>query len=616
MTVSSDGSPLSSARSESIQNAPHPHAALKGEHARAFELETKRLFGDEVAPTLVHALRRLREFQHRGFYFISQEGKERFCSFASMHEEAGRRGRILRDLGLAKGDRVAMVVPDGDEFVLSFMGALYAGLVPVPIYPRMTLRNLDAYVETVGHIASASGARVLVTTPNARQYVEGAVGKSRLESVVTTEDLGRDVPQIDEEISPDDVCFLQFTSGSTARPKGVRVLHRNLATNCGLFMLDGLRRRESYDKGVSWLPLFHDMGLIGFVMGPLFTNIESVFLPTSSFARGPRIWLETIHRHRGTITYAPNFAYALAVKRLRDRDLVGLDLSSLRIAGCGAEPIQAEVIRDFAKRLAPVGFRSSTLLPSYGMAEATLAITFIGHDEEPSADRVLVEDMARRIATAATEDAPESKTTEIVSCGRPFRGHELRIVDDEGRVLGDRRVGQIITRGPSIADGYYDNPEATAESFREDGWLYTGDLGYTADGNLYVCGRVKDMIIVRGRNFYPQDIEWLVGDMPNVRRGNVVAFAVSLPDTEGVVVCAEAALSDEATLAPAIVSRVTDEVGIAPHDVVIVPLSTLPKTSSGKAQRRKTKQMYEDGTLRRIVEDARNARAEARESPQ
>ncbi|MCC7541446.1 MAG: fatty acyl-AMP ligase [Deltaproteobacteria bacterium] len=597
----------------------HPHAASRGADASEFERESRVLFGDEVPPTLVHALRRLRDFRHRGFYFINQEGKERFCSFGEMHDEAGRRGRILRDLGLAKGDRVAIVVPEGDEFVLSFMGALYAGVIPVPIYPRLTLRNLEAYVETVGHIADASGARVVVTSPNARQYVEGAVGKSKLEALVTTEQLcphpgphpagGDTIVPIDEHISPDDICFLQFTSGSTARPKGVRVLHRNLATNCGLFMLDGLRRRESWDKGVSWLPLFHDMGLIGFVMGPLFTNIESVFLPTSSFARGPRIWLETIHRHRGTITYAPNFAYALAVKRLRDRDLVGLDLSSLRISGCGAEPIQAGVLREFAKRLEPVGFKSSTLLPSYGMAEATLAITFIGHDEEPSADRVVAEDMGRRIATPATAETPEGKVAEIVSCGRPFRDHELRIVDDEGNVLGERRVGQIITRGPSIADGYFDNPAATAESFRADGWLYTGDLGYVADGNLYVCGRVKDMIIVRGRNFYPQDIEWLVGEMPSVRRGNVIAFAVSLGDTEGVVVCAEAAMSDEAALVPAIVSRVTDEVGIAPHDVAIVPLGTLPKTSSGKPQRRKTKQMYEDGTLRRIVEDAKSARA-------
>lgn len=556
-----------------------------------------------VAPTLVEAVKSLGHDEKRGFVFVRPNGEERFCPFAEIHREATRRGAHFAALGLEQGDRLALVVPDPDEFVLSFLGAIYAGIVPVPMYPQLSFKNVESYHETVAHITQASGAKVLVTTAGTRPFVEPVRAKvPGLRRIVDVEELAGPAPgSIDHvKIAPSDLCFLQFTSGSTSRPKGVVVTHENLAANSEAFMIHGLAKDSSIDKGVSWLPLFHDMGLIGFVIGPLFTDIPVVFLPTASFVRAPRIWLDTIHKHRGTITYAPNFAYALVAKRLKEKDVAGLDLSCVKIAGCGAEPIQAKTLRDFAERLQPAKFDPRAFLPSYGMAEATLAVTFVKHMTGMHSDTVSAGALGQRKATApaSAEDAAQ----ELVACGRPFPEHEVAIVDDDGRRLGEREVGQILTRGPSITPGYYQEPELTEQAFRTiDGetWLHTGDLGYVADGELYICGRVKDIIIIRGRNFYPQDIEWAVSELPGVRRGNVVAFGVDVGGEEQLVVCAEAFQSDAAGLVETITSVVAAQIGLSVHKVEIVPQGALPRTSSGKPQRRKTKQMFLDGTLPR-----------------
>jgi fatty-acyl-CoA synthase len=489
---------------------------------------------------------------------------------------------------MRKGDRVAMVIPDGEEFVLSFLGALFAGVVPVPIYPQLSFKNIDGYHDTVAHIARASGARMLLTTAATRPYVEPILPQAEcLRSLATVEELVEEVGRVGAPVEPGDLAFLQFTSGSTSRPKGVMVTHANLAANAEAFMIHGLDRDASVDKGVSWLPLFHDMGLIGFVVGPLFTNVPCVFLPTANFVRAPRLWLDKIHEHRGTITYAPNFAYALVAKRLKDKDVEGLDLSCLRIAGCGAEPIQARALRDFAARLAPARFDPRAFVPSYGMAEATLALTFVPLSE------------------GLRTDAHGQQ--ELVDCGRAFPGHEIAIVDEFGSRLGDRQVGQIVARGPSVTSGYFEEPELTAQAYKplpgdSDGerWLHTGDLGYLVDGRLFVCGRLKDIIIVRGRNYYPSDIEWAISELPGIRRGNVVVFGVGEGDgEEQLVVCCEGAASDAASIRDATCACVAAKFGLTVHEVVVAPLASLPRTSSGKPQRRKTRQMYLEGTLPR-----------------
>lgn len=572
-----------------------------------------------VAPTLVDAVRALAHQTEKGFVFVRSDGSERFCSFQEIDREATRRGAHFAERGVKRGDRVALVIPDPDEFVLTFLGAIYAGGVPVPMYPQLSFKNVDTYHDTVAHIVSASGAELLVTTEPTRQYVEPVLARTpKVRELLTSDALHAPAPgPLDARVTPEDLCFLQFTSGSTSRPKGVMVTHGNLAANSEAFMIHGLGKDSSFDKGVSWLPLFHDMGLIGFVIGPLFTDIPVVFLPTASFVRSPRVWLDAINKHRGTITYAPNFAYQLVAKRLKDKDLTGLDLSCMRITGCGAEPIQSKTLREFTEKVRPAGFDPKSFLPSYGMAEATLAITFVKHGTGFTTDVVESKTLTQGKAVPSSLEKthssdPDLLAQELVACGYPFPGHEIAIVDEQGHKLGERRVGQIITTGPSVCQGYFEEPELTAAAFKkhdDDGktWLYTGDLGYLAGGQIYICGRLKDIIIIRGRNFYPSDIEWVVSELPGVRRGNVVAFGVTV-DAEGhhvedgtgeeqLVVCAEAHASEAAALVEQIAQAIAAQIGLAVYKVEIVAQGALPRTSSGKPQRRKTKQMFISGTL-------------------
>jgi fatty-acyl-CoA synthase len=566
-----------------------------------------------VAPTLPAAIRQLAQHTDRGFVFVRPDGTERFVPFSELCDQAERRAASLHARGLKKGDRLAIVVPDPDEFVLSFLGAVMGGIVPVPIYPQLSFKNVESYHDTVTHIANASGAAMVLTTAATKPYVEPVLPRaSSLKQILTVDELGQeDHGKIDVTIDPEDLAFLQFTSGSTSRPKGVQVTHRNLAWNSESFMIHGLEKDSSFDKGVSWLPLFHDMGLIGFVIGPLFTNIPVVFMPTASFVRNPRIWLDKIHQHRGTITYAPNFAYALVTKRVKEKDLGDLDLSCLRRAGCGAEPIQAKTLHDFAEKLRPAKFDARAFLPSYGMAEATLAITFVPAFSGVRSDAVDKAGLEKAVATPV-DAAPPEGVAMLVNCGHAFPEHELAVVDEAGKRLGDRQVGQIVTRGPSVSKGYYQEPELTAESFKTlpgdpsgDTWLFTGDLGYTVvnatDGQreVFICGRLKDMIIVRGRNFYPSDLEWVVSEMPGVRRGNVVAFSADINGEEQLVITAEGLSTEAETLKTAIAQRIVADFALTAHEVVIVPQGMLPRTSSGKPQRRKTRQMYLDGTLPR-----------------
>ncbi|HZU85361.1 MAG TPA: fatty acyl-AMP ligase, partial [Polyangiaceae bacterium] len=571
---------------------------------------------ERLPPTLVDAVRALAADAARGFVFVRPDGSERLCTFGEIAAEAERRGNQLAARGLRKGDRVALVIPDGDEFVLSFLGAMHAGVVPVPIYPQMSFKNIESYHDTVGHISRASGATMLLTTGATRPFVEPVLARGvGLRSIVAVEDLEGEAPAAAASVSPGDLAFLQFTSGSTSRPKGVMVTHENLAANARAFMLHGLRRDPLIDKGVSWLPLYHDMGLIGFVVGPLFTNVPCVFMPTASFVRSPRSWLDKISEHKGTITYAPSFAYALVAKRVKDRDVEGLDLSSLRVAGCGAEPIRARALRDFAAKLAPAGFDPRAFLPSYGMAEATLAVTFVPLGEGLRTDEIEPAALARGHARPPDAQAGADRQ-ELVDCGVPFPEHELAIVDEAGQRLGERRVGQIVVKGPSITRGYFEEPELTAQALKllpgdADVWLHTGDLGYVSDGRLFVCGRVKDIIIVRGRNYYPTDIEWAVGELAAVRRGNVVAFGADFDGEEQLVVCCEAAGSEAAAIEDAARSCIAAQFGLAVHEIVISPPASLPRTSSGKPQRRKTRQMYLDGTLPR----ARTVQAQAPAAP-
>jgi fatty-acyl-CoA synthase len=561
--------------------------------------------------TFIDVLRDNAVHSDRSVTFVRAAGEERVVRYPDLWLEARRRAHALAAIGLQRGDRVALVLPEPDEFILTFIAALAGGFVAVPIYPPQTLAKMEAYGDTVRHVLAASGAHVLITNDALRPLIEQhLVGGASGARVVLERDV-REAEGFDgqspEPVALDDLAFLQFTSGSTSSPKGVMVTHRNLSVNSHAIMFDGLKSTPA-DRGVSWLPLYHDMGLIGFVIAPLYALVQVMFLPTMAFIRRPSLWLDAIHRFRGTITFAPNFAFALATRAVTESQAKSWDLSCMRALGCGAEPIQPEVLRAFMGRFAAQGLRPESILPSYGMAEATLAITFADVTAPLRTDRIDL--AAMRAGTAQPVEGGAAPMMELVSCGRPFPGHELAVMDRGGKPLGERQVGEVWLRGPSVTAGYFGDAVATEETFG-GGWLRTGDLAYQADGELFICGRAKDLIILNGKNYYPQDIERIVSRVDGIRDGQCVAFSrFDDSGAEIAVVVAESRKNVEG-LSAAIIAAVRAELGLTITETHFIKRGTLAKTSSGKVRRRECKRRLEELELELAsVSDADEASAD------
>jgi len=535
----------------------------------------------------------------KGYTFIADDGvNEAFFSFQELADTTARYAQALVGLGLQKGDRLGLILPQSKDFVFSFLGAMYAGLTPVPLSPPLNLGQLGFYLEHIKYILKASESSLLVTDPRIKRVLGSLLG-GKLKKITTVDEInvGADALAFTPPRA-DDIAFIQFTSGSTARPKGVGLTHSNLIANAHCIMNLGLHADE-HDVACSWLPLFHDMGLIGFVLSPLLARTSAVFLPPLRFLKRPVEWLQMITRHHGTITFAPNFAYGLCTKRIAEHKLEGIDLSRLRVAGCGAEPIELATLENFARKFSAVGFQKKSFLPCYGIAESTLAVTFIGLEESFKADCVSLEKLTQEGAAVPVEcDSPGA--VKVVCCGKPFTDHEIRITDEHGQTCEERQVGEITLRGPSVMQGYYNNKSATEEVYK-DGWLHTGDLGYLQDGALYVCGRVKDLIIISGKNHYPMDIEWTASNVEGVRKGNVIVFGVQEigRSDERVVVCAEtkAGPASYPDLEKKIKARVREVLGIKINEVVMLKPGSLPKTSSGKLQRRLARKRYLNNEL-------------------
>lgn len=558
-----------------------------------------------MVETLIDVLNDARSVTHKGYTFLNDalEGEE--WSFQALSEEADRRARYFLSMGLKPGDRLAMVVPEGEDFVLSFFGAVRAGIIPVPMYPPLALGKLDSYIDTAARILTTAGARMLLTTKQVSPILWSLIGKVKgLEDIILTQRVKEEAQHAQAdlsgiEITADSPCFFQFTSGSTSDPKGVIVSHGNLVANAKAIMFDGLKSDPETDIGVSWLPLYHDMGLIGFVVAPILAHVRVVFIPTLSFVKRPNSWMETVAKYKGTITFAPNFAFGLAAKRATPRRLEGLDVSSIRVLGCGAEPINPNTMRTFVDTFAAAGFRPEALMPCYGMAEATLAMAF---DDLSTPFKTVTIDRDRYEAqheAVLYDGDEEAKRLELVACGSTFELHDLGIMSDEGELLDEGRVGEIVFKGPSVTNGYHDNPEAS-EALLAGGWLHTGDLGFVLNGQIFISGRKKDLIILNGRNYYPQSIEWECEHVEGIRRGNVVAFSTPGASSEELVIVAETKIEDELeAMAQVVKKRVHDVLGVRARDVVLLPPGGLPKTSSGKLQRRRTKAQYESGELGR-----------------
>ncbi len=538
-----------------------------------------------------------------GFTFQDEAGEETAYSFGEIERETARRAAGLQAMGLQKGDRVGLIVIEPELFVLAFLACLRVGVVPVPLYPPLSMGNLDAYAQRTATILQSAGARVLISSARLQNLLWSQVDRvPSLERLVRAEDLAQDAAPRLPTIQPQDIAFLQYTSGSTSDPKGVVVTHANLIANCSAIMgPHGIDLDPQVDRGVSWLPLYHDMGLIGFVIAPIVWGVPIVFIPTIRFIKRPTCWLDTISAHRGTASFAPNFAYALVARKARPEQLDRWDLSSMKVFGCGAEPINPETMRAFTEVMSTrCGLRREAILPAYGMAEATLAISF-----KPVGDlmRTMLVDAERFQADGrveAVEEGFQGTFFEHVSCGTWFPGHEVTAQDEQGRVLPEGQEGELCLRGPSVTPGYFQNPEATAQAFK-DGWLRTGDLGYILDGEVYVTGRIKDLIILNGRNLHPQSVEWVAAQVDGVRKGNVVAFSRPGEASEELVLVLESreaqTPAQKEELARAVKAQVQAELGIQAADVVVLAVGALPKTSSGKLQRRKTRQDYLSGVI-------------------
>lgn len=531
-----------------------------------------------------------------GFTFQDTAGRERFVQFPELRLRIMRRAQALQKAGVTAGDRVGMIVPDPEAFVITFLAATRLGVVPVPIYPPAGLGGLDSYVERTGAVLRAAECRYLLTTRMLQLVVWPTVAAvPSLRELLVLETLA-DGPADCEMpvVRPEDLVFLQYTSGSTATPKGVMVTHSTLAANARAIGAWGVRF-ERRDLVVNWLPLFHDMGLIGQTLTPLFWEVPVVFIPTSRYLRRPSEWLEAMHRHRGTISFAPPFAYALATKRTTPEQLKRWDLRHVKVLGCAAEPIAANVTRRFAAMFAEhCGLPRAALSPAYGLAEATLAVTFTPPQTELRTLTVAAEPFESRgkVVPAGVGDA----ALEHVCCGQTPPEHEVQITAADGERLPEGQQGEICVRGPSVMPGYFRAPEASAAVFR-DGWLRTGDLGYLHGGCLYVTGRLKDLIIYNGRNIHPQALEWEVGEVSGVRKGNVVVFSRPGSETEAIVVLLESRSTNPELLRNAVTARLQIAAGLTPAAVICLPPNTLPKTSSGKLQRARARMLYARGEL-------------------
>ncbi len=548
-------------------------------------------------PTVAQAIAEVgKHFPQSGYVFQDMRGNETSYDYSKVERLTAGRARLMQDMGLRQGDRIGLIVVEPEDFVLTFLAALRIGVIPVPLYPPLSFGALDAYADRTARVLQLSEARVLFASARLQNVLWALVDRvPTLERLVKVEELadGSGTPDY-PEITPDHIAFLQYTSGSTSDPKGVIVTHASLVANCHSIITEGLDM-EGTGVAVGWLPLYHDMGLIGFVIATICHGLTSVFIPTMRFIKKPSVWLEAIDRHRGTVSFAPNFAYALVSRKAKDEDIARWDLSSMQAWGCGAEPIQGETVRTFLDRFGSCGVSEYTFLPAYGMAEATLAISF-----KPKRDafRTRLVDAERfqadGVVVAPTSD--DALVFEHVSCGPVFKGHDLAAFTEDGKQQPEGIEGELCLKGPSVTAGYFNNTEATAMAFR-DGWLHTGDLGYVLDGEVYVTGRIKDLIILNGRNLHPQAIEWRVAEVEGVRKGNVVAFSRPGTSSEELIIALETRSEDHDRVRDEVNKVVRREVGVPAADVVCLPPGSLPKTSSGKLQRRKTRTQYLTGEL-------------------
>jgi acyl carrier protein len=533
---------------------------------------------------------------------LDAEGGEATLSYAALRDGAEQVAAGLLERGLQPGQSVAMMLPTGRDYFCCFTGVLLAGGVPVPIYPPVRPSQIEDHLRRHAGILANALAVMLVTVPEAKPVARLLqVQVESLRSVVTAAELSGAGRAAGIPRRPEDIALLQYTSGSTGNPKGTVLTHANLLAN--IRAMGQAVQADSTDVFVSWLPLYHDMGLIGAWLGSLYHAFPLVAMSPLTFLARPERWLWAIHKYRGTLSASPNFGYELCLRKIPDAALEGLDLSSWRMAFNGAEPVSPDTLANFAQRFGRYGLRLQAMSPVYGLAECSVGLAFPPPGRGPLIDRIKRDAFMRtgHAEPVASEESggEEADALRFPACGRPLAGHEIRIVDAAGRELGERMEGHLEFRGPSATAGYYRNPEQTRLLFHGD-WLDSGDYAYLAEGELYLTGRSKDIIIRAGRNIYPYELEDAVGDIPGIRKGCVAVFGSPDPatGTERLVVMAETreTAPDRLEELRGRINELTlDLLGMPPDNIVLAPVHSVLKTSSGKIRRTACRESFERG---------------------
>ncbi len=563
---------------------------------KAFEI-TESHYNSATASNLVEILYQLaqKEPERPHVYLQGENEEETIITYGKLFSHANTVAKQLQHLGIVLGDTVAIMLPTSEDFFYTFFGILLLGAIPVSIYPPFRPDRITEYAMRESTILRNAEVKILVTFEQAEKLSEVlSAFVPSLKLVVTAKELQAKMGKISAvKIKPSHPALVQYTSGSTSTPKGVLLAHENILAN--IRAIGKATHVTSGDVGVSWLPLYHDMGLIGSWLNCFYHIIPIVIMSPISFLARPERWLWAIHYHRGTLSGAPNFAYELCIRRINDAQIEGLELNSWRLCFNGAEQISPKTLKKFVNRFSSYGFKNETMFPVYGLAESAVALVFPPVPREPKFDYIAREPFEREnLAVSVSPSAPQS--LEYVSVGVAIPDHEVRIVDKENNLLSERKVGALQFRGPSSMIGYYHNLEATKAAYH-DGWWKTGDLAYQAEGELYIVGRHKDLIIKAGRNLHPEEIEEATSLVPGIRKGCVIAFGVNDPkwETEKLVVVAETKERDKTKIKQIkaeIIKKIDEVLDIVPDEIVLVAPRTVPKTSSGKLQRSACKALY------------------------
>jgi fatty-acyl-CoA synthase len=545
-----------------------------------------------------------------GCNFFSARGElEQTLSYRELRERAVDLALRLQASGLAHGTRAAVVAETSPDFLVFFFACQYAGLVPVPLPLSVNFGGREAYEERLSGMIRMARAGIAAASMELLETLRNACALTRAAIVGSHEDF-RGLSAKGGDIRPlhaDEPCYIQYSSGSTSLPRGVLVSQRAVASNASAIASHGLRLRPG-DRCVSWLPLYHDMGLVGCCLTPVMTQGSVDYLATTAFARRPLTWLKLLSEQGGTISFSPTFGYELCVQRSMRSPEQGFDLSKWRVAGVGGEMIRPRALQEFANHFSTARFDSNAFVPSYGLAEATLAVTFADLGQGARVDWVdcgpAFERGRRALGVLPEVKARTSRSRPFAICGRPMPGYSIEIRDDAGNRLPERTVGRVCIRGPSLMTGYFRNPQATRAAITSDGWLDTGDMGYLVDGELVITGRSKDLIILNGRNIWPQDLEWAVEKLEGLRPGEVAAFAVNAEDNrERVVVIVECRLTNAAAqraLRHAVKAAV-QKVASIECEAVLAPPRSLTFTTSGKLSRAAAKANYLSGVIRDVA---------------